>query len=60
MAKKELTVRTIIVSYENGKRIERNLDDIPADEQKAIARKFTDNFMAAAGYHRINQDQLRA
>ncbi|MDD4564493.1 MAG: hypothetical protein PHE79_03335 [Eubacteriales bacterium] len=60
MARKEITARTFIVTFENGKRIERNLDDIPEDERKNVARKFTDEFMVAAGYRRADQDQLRA
>ena len=62
MAKKELTVMTIVVSEKDGERIERNWDDIPEDERKQISRNITDRFMAAAGYSRADQKQdlLRA
>lgn len=46
----------IIVTYENGKRIERNWDDIPAEERDAISEALTDRFMEAAGYTRIDQE----
>ncbi len=60
MARKELTVELVAVSFENGVRVERSWDVIPEAEQKAISRKFTDEFMAAAGYHRADQDLCRA
>lgn len=57
---KELIVRTIVVSIEGGKRIERPWDDIPEAEQQSLSENITDRFMAAAGYRRADQDLLRA
>ncbi len=48
--KREIAVSTIIVSFENGLRIERKWNDIPEDEQKVISRNITDRFMEAMGY----------
>jgi len=55
MARKELTVKTIVVSFDNGIRIERNWDDIPEEEQKIISRNITDKFMEAMGYIRTGE-----
>ncbi len=60
MARKELTVETVIVTFEDGKRIERNWDDIPEKEQEVLKSTITDRFMAAAGYHRADRDLARA
>ncbi len=60
MAGKELTVRTIVVSIKDGKRIERTWDSIPEAEQQSLSESITDRFMAAAGYRRSDQDLLRA
>ncbi len=57
---KELTVRTIVVSIKDGKRIERPWDSIPEAEQKLLSESITDRFMVAAGYRRSDQDLLRA
>jgi len=58
MAKKELKVIAIIVTYENGQRVERNWDDIPESERTVISRTLTDRFMEAAGYIRIEQEAV--
>ena len=60
MARKEITVKTIVVSQKDGIRIERNWKDIPEVEQKIISRNITDRFMVAAGSHRADQDLARA
>lgn len=60
MAKKELTVKTIVVSIVDGKRIERPWDEIHEAEQKIISKNITDRFMAAAGYRRADRDPIRA
>jgi hypothetical protein len=60
MSKKKIEVELIAVSFEEGQRIERNWDDIPEAERKIISRKFTDEFMEAAGYRRADQDLRRA
>lgn len=55
MIRKELIVKTIVVSKKEGKRVERSWDDIPEAERKRISKNITDQFMAAAGYHRVDQ-----
>lgn len=56
MAKrKELTAESVMVSFEDGKRIERRWDDIPEDEKREIGIRITDRFMAAAGYVRAQE-----
>lgn len=52
MARKELTVKTTVVSVINGERIERAWDDIPEEERKMISKQITDRFMETAGYRR--------
>lgn len=55
MARKELKVIAIIVTYENDQRVERNWDDIPESERTVISRTLTDRFMEAAGYSRLEK-----
>ncbi|WP_027399077.1 hypothetical protein [Anaerovorax odorimutans] len=60
MAKrKEITAEVIIVGFEDGKRIERNWDDIPEEEQKVISKNITERFMAAAGYRPATKEEIR-
>jgi len=56
MARKELTVKTTVVSVINGERIERAWDDIPEEERKMISGQITDRFMEAAGYHKAGRE----
>lgn len=58
MARKELKVIAIIVTYENGQRVERNWDDIPESERTVISRTLTDRFMEAAGYSRLEKEAV--
>lgn len=60
MARKEITAKTIVVSFVDGKRVERDWNEIPEAEQQLISESITDRFMAAAGYRRTDQDLLRA
>lgn len=55
MVRNKLTVRTIVVTLENGLRIERDWDSIPEEEQQIISRNITDRFMKAAGYMRADE-----
>lgn len=59
MARKELTVKTIVISIVDGKRIEQPWEDIPTEHQKEISRNITDRFMAAAGYRRADRELAR-
>lgn len=60
MAKKEITVKTIVVSQKDDNRVERNWDEITEAERKIIKKSLTDRFMSAAGYHRADRDLIRA
>lgn len=55
MVRNKLTIRTIVVTLENGMRIERDWDSIPEEEQQIISKNVTDRFMKAAGYMRADE-----
>lgn len=52
MSAKELKIKTVIISEQDGKRVERDWDEIPEWERKLISKNLTDRFMTAAGYRR--------
>ena len=54
-----MAIKTIavIVTYENGQRVERNWDDIPKAERATISRALTDRFMEAAGYTGVEEQE---
>lgn len=55
----EWTVNAIAVSFIKGKRVERNLEDLSAEEKKEIARRVGDRAMRAAGYIRVPNKESR-
>jgi DNA binding domain, excisionase family len=55
MRRNKLTVKTIVITLENGLRIERDWDTIPEEEQLIISKNVTDRFMKAAGYKRKDE-----
>lgn len=55
MTKKELVVRTTILSKEGSDRAEHNWDEITDTEKEIIRRILTDRFMGEAGYYRADQ-----
>lgn len=52
MSGRELKIKTLIISEQHGKRVERDWDEIPEWERKLISKNITDRFMTAAGYRR--------
>lgn len=49
---------TMVTFDENGNRIETPWELVPDDEKPVIAQKFTDNFMKALGYTRLEEKQI--
>lgn len=60
MAKSELKVESVVVSYVAGERVERRWDDIPPDERSRVSLDFTDRFMAVAGLYRQESETKTA
>lgn len=53
-----MKVNLVMVTFENGERIETPWEEIPQEERPEIAKRVTDRFFAALGMKRLEENEI--